>query len=64
MVWLVVLKIRNWNLTLNLLLGFEVVAQCAERLVECWGSFALDLDMKKLAHMYRDQIPKMDHPLI
>ena len=57
-------EIRNWNLMLNLLLGFEVVVQCAEKLVECWGSFVLDLDTNKLAHMYADQIPKMDHPLI
>jgi hypothetical protein len=46
----------------NLLPGFEVVVQCKERLVELLDSFELGSGMSKLKHMYRDQIPRMDHP--
>ena len=56
------LKIRNLNLMLNWLPGFEVVVQCEERLVELLDSFELGLGMSKLTHMYRGQIPRMDHP--
>ena len=56
------LKIQNLSLLLNWLQGFEAVVQCAERLVELLGSFELGLGMNTPTHMYRDQIPGMDHP--
>ena len=47
---------------MNWLLGFEVVVQYVEKLVELLDSFELGLGMSKLTHMYRGQIPRMDHP--
>ena len=62
LVWLVVLKIRNLSWLLNWLLGFEVVVQYVEKLVELLDSFELGLGMNTPTRMCMDQILGMDHP--
>jgi hypothetical protein len=41
---------------------FEAVVQCEEVLVELLDNFEFDLDMSRLTHTCRDQIPRMGHP--